>query len=351
MNMRSIWMTAVLSAATASFATAQSNLSVYGFFDLEFEANNQNPDELDYAFDQHHFNVITMYRINDRWRVFAEIEWEHGPGLEGGEGYGAIALERGWAEYAPRDELKIKAGKFLPPFGIYNLLHDASPSFLSTFLPSAIYGKHANTTGGSQRLFAKFGTGVQILGTFSQRGWQATYYGYVTNGRGPHPAEENDNNNSGVGGRFMVSDLGEHARFGMSYYQDRNGDEGDTKQRALAADVGIGGSGFWLESEAIIPSLETIDGGGAPNGTMRTGLGYYVQGSYRTGVGVTPFARYDFFDPDNDVDNDGDHDVVLGLNIAATPFTYLKGQVQFQGFQNPAVESFETFLASVSVAF
>lgn len=351
MNMRSIWMAAVLSAATASLATAQSDLSVYGFFDLEFEANNRNADQLDYTFDQHHFNVITAYRISSQWRVFAEIEWEHGPGLEGGEGAGAIALERAWVEYAPRDEFKIKAGKFLPPFGIYNLLHDASPSFLSTFLPSAIYGKHANTNGGNQRLYAKFGTGLQVLGTLSPRGWQATYYAYVTNGRGPNPAETNANNNSGVGGRIMVSDLGEHARFGVSYYQDRNADADNTKQRTIAADVGFGSSGFWLEGEAIIPSLETLDGTGAPTGDMRTGLGYYVQGSYRTEVGVTPFARYDFFDPNNDADNDGDHDVVLGLNIAVTPFTYLKGQVQFQGFENPAVESFETFIASISVAF
>jgi hypothetical protein len=329
----------------------QDRFQVYGFFDLELDGTNKNPDDFQYTFDQHHFNVITVYQMSDRWRVLGEIEWEHGVSLEGGGGSGLVALERAWVEYAYTDALRVKAGKFLPPFGIYNQFHDATPTFLSSFLPNAVYGKHGNTTGGKQRLYAKFGTGVQVLGTFFPGSWQADYYVYLTNGRGPDPGESDNDRNKGVGGRFVVSTPNDVARFGVSYYEDRNGATSSTKERSIAADLGFGKSGFWLEGEALIPVLETVDDAGVPNGTFRTGFGYYVQASYRTSVGLTPFGRIDVFDPDVDVADDGDSAVVLGLNFALRSFAYLKTEIQFLNFQDPTTDGYERFVSSIAIAF
>jgi hypothetical protein len=329
----------------------QERFQVYGFFDLELDGTNKNPDDFQYTFDQHHFNVITVYRMSDRWRVFGEVEWEHGVSLNASGGSGLVALERAWVEYAHTDALRVKAGKFLPPFGNYNQLHDATPTFLSSFLPNAVYGKHSNTVGGSQRLYAKFGTGIQVLGTFFPGSWQADYYAYVTNGRGPRPGEADNDRNKGVGGRFVLTAPNDVARLGASYYEDRNGAADGTKQRAIAAELAFGTSGFWLEGEALIPVLETVDGAGVPNGAFRTGLGYYVQASYRTSVGLTPFGRFGVFDPDVDVADDGDNDIVLGLNFALRNFAYLKGEIQFLNFQDPTVDGYERFVSSIAIAF
>ena len=77
---------------------AQGNSpDVYGFFTFEWEADNVPGTSS--TFDLHHFNVLTEFRFGDRYRVFGEIEWEHGVSLEGGGlGSGSIALERAWFE-------------------------------------------------------------------------------------------------------------------------------------------------------------------------------------------------------------------------------------------------------------
>lgn len=343
------WVAVLILAAAP--ASAQDRFTTYGFFDTEFEASNRNPNDFTATFDQHHFNVVTIYRMNEKWRVFGEIEWEHGVALEDGGGSGLVALERAWVEYAHSDGFKVLVGKFLTPFGVYNQMHDATPTFLSSFLPDAIYGKHATTTGGSDRLYAKFSTGVQVRGNLFPADWQLEYAAYLTNGRGPDASSSDNNDNKGIGGRVVLQSPGESFRLGASFYQDRDGNQLDTRHRTVAADIGVGASGFWLEAEGFLPQLQTVDQAGALLPAYRDGLGYYVQASYRTDVGVTPFARYGAFDPDRDVSNDGNSDVVVGLNLALQNFAFLKGEVQFINFQDPAVASYEKFVGSIAIAF
>jgi hypothetical protein len=161
-------------------------------------------------------------------------------GRESRGGEGQIALERAWIEYGHTDGFIVKAGKFLPPFGIYNLFHDATPTFLSTFLPNAVYGKHANTTGSTQRMFSKFGTGLQVLGTarVGEVGWELNYYAYLINGRGPNEGEKDNDKNKGIGGRFMVQAPSDMFRAGVSFYQDDNGNRSGTQQRTIAGKSG-----------------------------------------------------------------------------------------------------------------
>ena len=234
-----------------------------------------------------------------------------------GSGTGQVALERSWVGYKHSDGLKLKTGKFLPPFGIYNLRHDATPTYLMTFLPNSVYGKHANTTGGTQRLYAKFSTGIQVLGTLSGGGWSGDYYLYVTNGRGGNPAEKDDNGDKGRGGRLLVRFPGHILRVGVSYYTDRNGLAQDTRQSSLAADLAVEDGAFLLEAEAFMPRLERVDIGGAPDGTYRTGYGYYGQGSYRFREQIAPFVLV--VAHDEAMMLAADHLITAGPHRSATP--------------------------------
>ena len=87
----------------------------------------------------------------------------------------------------------------LTPFGLYNLKHDATPTFLSSFLPNAVYGEHANPLGNSQRLYGKFATGIQVLGIFITDSWSGEYHVFASNGSGPKPAKQDNNTNKAVG--------------------------------------------------------------------------------------------------------------------------------------------------------
>ncbi|MFQ5637325.1 MAG: porin [bacterium] len=346
-------MMTILSILFGSLCFAQeSKLKVYGYFDLEIEVSNKDAAAKRWTFDQHHFNVVTIYRLNDCFRVFGEIEWEHGISLEsGGSGSGLVALERAWVEYKHSDGLKIKAGKFLPPFGIYNLKHDATPTFLSSFLPNAIYGKHTNTSGGKQRLYAKFATGVQVLGTLFSGQWQGDYYLYLSNGRGAQPGEKDDNSNKGVGARLEISPPLEELKLGVSFYTDKNGTANNTKQTTLAFDVALRRSNFLIEAEYFAPRLEKVDTLGVPVDDFRTSRGFYVQAAYTLLGQLTPFAQLNFFDPDSETRNDGESDIVFGLNLSLTPRVYLKSEVHFLRFQNANSKEFELYMSSIAVAF
>ena len=347
---RALWLMTLLLAGAGSAAAQGDRLSFYGFFDLELEATNRRGGAA-WSFDQHHFNVASIYRLDGHWRVFGEIEWEHGPRVESGDVAGEVALERATLEYKRTDAFQVKIGKFLPPFGLYNLRHDATPTFLSTSLPSSIYGEHTNPLGQGQRLFSKFGTGVQVSGNVFTRRWEAEYFVYVINGRGPEPAGQDNNQNKGVGGRLAIRVPGNAVQVGASYYTDRNGEAADTRQRSVAVDVTAHYAELLMEAELLVPRLERVDATGQPNGSFRTGRGYYVQVS-RTLVGrLTPFVRYDFYDPDTSTPRDGERDVVLGLNLAATGAVFFKSEVHLRTFQSLVQEGYQLFLGSVAVAF
>lgn len=330
---------------------AQEPVRILGFFTLELEGSDKDEKGRRWTFDQHHFNVITIFDLSDGWRAFGEIEWEHGTAVSGSGIEGQVALERGWIEYHHSERLQIRAGKFLPPFGIYNLRHDASPTYLMTFLPGPIYGKHANTTGQKQRLYAKFGTGLQLLGHLEGSAFTLRYAGYVTNGRGSSPGDSDDNRNKGLGGRVILGLSGGAVQLGASAYKDRNGTAEHTSQTSLAADVRVAAAGFQFESEFLVPRIEWVDPSGALTDTYRTGRGFYVQASRRLADKLTPFVRYETYDTDVDISGDREHAVVAGVNLSVTSRVYLKGETQFHGFEAASSPGYRLFAFSLAAAF
>jgi hypothetical protein len=286
--------------------------------------------------------------MSDHYQVFSEIEWEHGPNTE--DGHGTVALERAWLEYLRSDALKVRVGKFLVPFGLWNVVHDATPTFLSVFLPGAVYGRNEGPVG-RQRMYPKFGNGIWLTGSILARPGRVEYHAYVTNGRGDAPFERDDNANKGAGGRIVVSPAG-WASLGASFYSDRNGDRGHTRQTSIGADatLRLGRLSAWVE--VILPRNETLGADDRPTGVFQTGLGAYAWLAYDVGRGLTPYVILERYDPDRDATG-GERDTwVGGLNLSVTPRVYLKGEVQTVRFEDaPAVEDYTHFAGQLAVAF
>ena len=196
----------------------EREVSNYGYIDLEFDYDTEEKVS---TFDGKHFNLISTYTF-DQFRVFAEVEWEHGTVIEDSpeESEGEVALERAWFEYVHSDGLKVRGGKFLTPFGIMNIIHNATPTFLTTSLPS-IYQSHRPFGLGKDRLYGRFYTGLQLGGTFRMdsgvRFWYAVGMG---NGRSDEQFSSDNDTNKSLLGRFKVR----YNRFdlGFSHYRDRN---------------------------------------------------------------------------------------------------------------------------------
>jgi len=345
----------IILSLTAVFSQP-TQLKTYGYFDLEAEISNKDAAGERGTFDQHHFNMISIYQLDEHFRVFGEIEFEHGAAIEGDSegkttGHGEVVVERVWLEYKHSDLLKAKLGKFLPPFGIYNLKHDATPTFLPVTLPGSLYGKHENTVGGEQRLFAKYATGIQLLGSLFLNEWEANYFLYVTNGRGPEPDSKDNNSNKALGGRFAVIHPFLGFNLGTSFYSDVNGNAKNTKQSTLAFDVILEHSNFSLESEYFFHQMEEVDIDTVPNGDFRKGTGYYLQGAYTFGDRLTPYVRYDFSNHNAPISNHGETDVVLGVNYSITSRVYLKGEIHDFSYQSSAKKNYQMFATAIAVAF
>jgi len=326
----------------------QEKLHTYGFFDFEASVNNKDAAGKIWTFDQHHLNILANYRLDNRFRVATEIEWEHGPVHGEGDFIGNIYLAKAFLEYKYSDALLVRIGKFLSPFGIYNERHDATPTFLFTVLPKSVYG---TSEIGKGRSFAAYATGIQLLGNLFANDWEARYQVYLSNGRGPNDSEKDNNSNKGVGWRFVVSPPIGDLHIGTSFYTDLNGDADNARQTTLGFDVQYDLSAAHVEAEIIYPKLENVDTSGNPTGDFTYPNGYYILGAYTLFNRLTPFVRYDFFDPDIDVINNGEKIIVIGLNYAVSPRIYLKAAVHFHRFQDPSIESYEMFISSVAVAF
>jgi opacity protein-like surface antigen len=333
----------------ATFDTApaqQRQLSVYGYIDLEYEYNTAQKVS---TFDIHHFNVISNWSFK-QFRVFSEIEWEHGPSLDAGGGQGEIVLERAWFEYRHSDELKIRCGKFLSPFGIYNLLHDATPTFLTTGLP-LMYQKHRPFGVKNDRLYGKFYAGLQALGEMTmESGMRFEYTLGLGNGRGENSFSEDNDNSKAVMVRALVQPS-ESIHIGASFYGDRNehGLSGRPRAReqAYGVDVEFDNDRFQIQFEYARFRMEKND----LESDFQNAHAYYGQVAYTIAGRLTPVLRYDGFDPNINSTNDARSTWLLGLNFSPDPDVDLKAEVQFRAFENSSIPSNRLFLSSIAVAF
>ena len=329
----------------------QQKLNVYGFFDVEAIVSNKDAAGKRWSFDQHHLNFLLNYQLDDRFRVATEIDYEHGPVFSSAEITGKIYVGKAFLEYKYSDALLARIGIFLSPFGIYNERHDATPTFLFTFLPHSVYNKRELSFGVKGRLFAKQSTGIQVLGNLFANDWGVKYQIYLSNGRGPKESGEDNNTNKGLGWRIVISPPIEELHIGTSFYSDKNGNVYNARQTTLGFDFEYDLSDAHIEAEIIIPKLENVDTSGTPNGSFTYVNGYYLLGAYTFFNRLTPFARYEFFDPDLDVNNNGEKITVFGINFAITSSVYLKGEVHFHRFQDPNIKKYEMFVSSIAAAF
>ncbi len=343
--------TGLLLGASFPAEAQQTDVTVNGYFDIEAKVSNKDAVGKRWTFDQHHLNFITTYKINQDFRLVTEIEWEHTPSLEKDEFTGKIYLARSFLEHNRSDQLRFRIGKFLIPFGIYNELHDATPTFVFTVLPSSFYGKHELSAGAKDRFFARNGVGVGALGRLFIKDSELAYQVFLTNGRGADPGERDDNANKAIGGRATLSLVEDKLRIGTSFYRDRNGVDNNALQQALAGELEIKLDRVRLQAEAIFPKLERTDSTGNLSGIFRTPLAYYVQGQYDILDRFIGFGRYEFFRPDTDNKHETERAYVVGLNYALTLQAFLKGEVHFNRFEGMAASNYEFFTTSIAVAF
>lgn len=170
--------------SSPAMAVSLEKLSINGFLDLEYEkadgpGHTTTPvaDEAG-SFDQYHFNLLMEFPVSDIVVAKGHIEYEHGPSLENQQG--DITIEWAYIEYLFNNVVRLRGGLANTPFGLYNEIHDATPTYLSVRVPWEIYKTQAV---GGHAMFPKFSTGVFILGRNAlPAGVTLNYTAYLVNG-------------------------------------------------------------------------------------------------------------------------------------------------------------------------
>ena len=136
---------------------------------------------------------------------------------------GGVTIERVHLTYSPFDWFNILAGRFLTPYGIWNIDH-GSPVVLSARIPTLQYREfvpHAQT-------------GIQVFGRFFPGDRIALDYAVtLSNGRGPTEAVFDLDENKGIGLRLKLKYKNPVATFVMGTY-GYTGTSTDIKKRAVA---------------------------------------------------------------------------------------------------------------------
>lgn len=221
----------------------QEKLKIYGFADLGFQyvqidkssllANVYDVNEPDFVIGN--LNLYFDAQPVEHWRGLIEIRFTNAPhgkvsnfgGLggtfsrqstftddPGGAALnaplwgGATVIERAWIEYNGLPELKLRAGNFFTPFGIWNEDH-GSPTLISLAWPQFM----------TQRWMPLRQTGLMAYGNAFAGSWELGYAATLSNGR-QEESNFNIDGNMGFGGRLYARrDTGEvNSTLGVSFF-------------------------------------------------------------------------------------------------------------------------------------
>lgn len=122
----------------------------------------------------------------------------------GDGGVRALALERLYFDYSFDDAFTLRAGKFLTPFGRWNLIH-ADPLVWTTSRPLI-----------TENLFSDNATGLMGYGNVTWLGQSLDYSLFGSPGGDPHKTADQDEFTQALGGHINVP-VTEYTQVGFSY--------------------------------------------------------------------------------------------------------------------------------------
>jgi len=306
-------------AALPAFTIDWERVSINGYTSFEFEKmfSSEGAGDPNGSFDADLFDIVLNFQVSDQIRVSTDLTWEHGAATE--DNRGNVAVEYAFVEYTFSDLFKVRAGKFLTPFGVFNQIHTAKPAFLSVKEASST-NNPSRIVDGAARFFPRWGAGIAFQGDGLMGDMEFDYDLLIANGEqdNTNPFEEDDNSSKSVTARFRFEPV-DAVQLGASLYYDKfsEGSELDSiRSVGLEADWHV--SRFRILAEVVSGSRRHEAGGST------TQLGWFIQPSWHFDNGVTPYVRYDWIDPDTDRPNDEGRDFIVGVNWEASRWFMIK---------------------------
>lgn len=285
----------------------EEGVSIKGFFQSQFDYYLVEDDD-EYSFTMRRVRVAFIGSIP--YDVSYYLCLEVSPFL-GNPGMldGIITYTR-FAPYA-----KFSIGQFKAPF---SLEQNTSCAGLHTILRSKV----VDNLGAPQR-----DLGLMLLGAHKELlSYSIAYM------NGYEKGKEDENSKKDVVGRVVLSPV-KLMSIGGSFRYGIVGGAEDGKKIRYGAELQLKHNDFLVQSEYIIgKDIGNVSGGGG--GCSMLGIpedadtvsksGFFVQGMYMTKWNIQPVIKYEFWEPDTDVDGDIENVITYGINYFLNDWTRLQ---------------------------
>jgi hypothetical protein len=264
--------------------------------------------------------------------------------------WGGINIQRAYLEHSFTNFLSVRVGRFLTPWGIWNVDH-GSPVIIGTAKPYVI----------GESFFPEAQTGFDAFGSVSVGDSTLSYHLTLSNGRGATEAFQDMDDNKAIGGRLSLRmyALGE-LTVGLSGY---GGTVTDRRQQlnlqtmslsyfnyehyrevSWAADVRWLWKDLHFQTEAAVhdrvwdDNARPISGAGVQADVRRFGM-YALLGYRLPWLNLMPYMIYSYYDTGSRAAFNGPASQVQvwswGLNIRINPSIVFKVEYQRGSFLDP----------------
>ena len=241
---------------------------------------------------------------------------------------GRFEIQIAYGEYAFFEALRVRAGKFFVPFGIYNEVRYVLPVFSTVVLPF-MYEPPRNysepVVPGTPAMLVSPMTpdpgNLMLWGTSGVDPVQADYYLYLTSGALGADGLDNDKD-KGLGARVKLQFF-DDVWIGGSLYTVDNKDAPEGREWLVGADLDL------LLLSRLTLQAEYV---GDSYGNRQTRYAFYLFAGYQQGR-WNPYVRYDFLkDPEHLLFKKKQDRSTVGVAFNFTPNILIKNEYHFHRF-------------------
>ena len=277
-------------------------------------------------------SAILWWDGGGRWRAFSELELENALVLQPGDTTAEDArllLERFYVDYAARDALKFRVGKFLTPIGRWNLIH-AAPLVWTTSRPLI-----------TETTFPTNATGAMLYGVLPGLFDGIEYSLYASIGEELFPEPGLNTFREAVGARVSASPL-ETLNLGLSIANFELENEPGQHRDLYGIDFAWTWRRWEVSGEVAARSSDN------DTEDSRDERGLYLQLVAPLTQKLYAVTRYEQF---HQLGADRDLKIYLGgINYRHRPAVVLKAEF-VRALNNEGVERPDGLLASIAVLF
>jgi hypothetical protein len=315
-------------------------LPIHGFFNVNYADSNLASSNG--TFDQENFNLTYDYVLDENFKFFGEVGFRNGEeidvDLNSVSGVGEVNVVNAWLDWKFSNAATLKFGKFLTPYGTWNVNNHSPAVYLSVWEPILI----------RRDLFPRTMTGVQFYGeTPAFSSFDFIYNAYLGNGKGWRPNSEDDNTNKGVGSRLALRtpflNIGT-IEFGANGYMGRDGNLNDEDENVYGWDALLNAFPFQVRGEFARSRYMLQDYKWFQDA-------WFLMGSYNFLEKYDAYLRFDHEDRDYSQAVLADELKVTSIGINYKPIPKVAFKLEYDFYRPESTDDYEVVAGSVAVDF